>query len=288
VAQVLLSIRRFPGRISKRLGRINPGEDRAEEDVDLLKEVELDNKILEKKQEKDKIVKLDKLYLAGYHARGSRRRFLICKFIVTLGLIVASFWLREIKQLSMFHGLMLGFSSFVLGWIIVPNLWLSSRIKTRQDEIVSHLADTMDLLVICLEAGLGFDAALLKVATEQRRTSRILSDELFYTNREILAGKPRSDAFHSLSLRCGNQPDVRSLVAVIIQSERFGSSMGQTLRVHSESLRFKRSQRIREAVTKIPVKLLFPLVFCILPALFVILIGPAALSLMANLARIAK
>lgn len=288
VMQISLFIRSHFDYISKRLEKINPRRKDSHEDKSLFKEIYSSKTIFGRKRKKTSNLELNKLYSAGYRNSNSRRQFFIYKVILTLGLIFAALWFRDVKQLSMSQSFILGSFAIIIGWKILPNLWLSSRIKARQAEVIANLADTLDLLVICLEAGLSFDSAILKVANEQRRTCKILSDEFFYTNREILAGKPRDEALRSLSVRCGGQTDMKALVALIIQSEKFGSSMSRTLRVHAELLRFKKSQRIKEYINKVPTKLLFPIVFFILPSLFVILIGPAVISLMHSFNKLLK
>ena len=165
----------------------------------------------------------------------------------------------------------------MVAWF-TPELWLSSRKKKRIYEVSKYLADALDLFVICLEAGLGFNAAIVRVARELRWSSLVLSDELQYTNREILMGRPRSEALRGLGERCGND-DFKSLLAVVIQAEKFGMSMAKTFRIQVESLRTKRRQRIQQIINSMPVKMVFPLVLCIFPELLVVLLGPAAINI---------
>jgi tight adherence protein C len=134
----------------------------------------------------------------------------------------------------------------------------------------------LDLLVICLEAGLALNAALVRITKELRWTSPALSDELEYTNREIMMGRSRPEALRSLGQRCGHA-DFNALLAVIIQSEKFGMSLAKTLRIQVEAMRIKRRQKLQEAIHKMPVKMVFPLVFCIFPELLAVILGPAAI-----------
>lgn len=161
----------------------------------------------------------------------------------------------------------------------VPNVWLSMRIATRRREILNAMPDALDLLVVCVEAGMGLDQALARVTREIGLSSRALGEELHKVILELRAGKPRADALRNLAHRVDLE-DVTSLVTLIIQADAFGTSIAKTLRVYSDSLRTTRYQRAEEIAAKMPVKLLFPLVFCILPALFVAIMGPAGITLM--------
>ncbi len=168
----------------------------------------------------------------------------------------------------------------VVGWLL-PEWWLSSRIGDRAREINRYLTDVLDLLVICLEAGLSFNASLVRVVNEIQWSSRVLSEELQYTNHEIQMGRPRSEALRNLGDRCNNE-DFSGLLAIIIQAEKFGMSMAKTLRLQVEAMRQKRRQRVQQVIQTLPVKMVFPLVFCIFPELMVILLGPAAINIWKN------
>lgn len=161
----------------------------------------------------------------------------------------------------------------------LPNGFLAHLVEQRQRTILESFPDALDLMTVCVEAGLGLDAALLRVATELELTSPELSEELHLVNLELRAGSAKDKALRNLALRTGVE-DIDTLVAMLIQAERFGTSIAESLRVQSDGLRTKRRQRAEEAAAKIPVKLLFPLVFCIFPAMLVVLLGPAALRLM--------
>jgi tight adherence protein C len=156
----------------------------------------------------------------------------------------------------------------------LPNAVLAHMIERRQRTILESFPDALDLLTVCVEAGLGLDAALLRVATEMEVTSPILSEELHLVNLELRAGSSKEKSLRNLSLRTGVE-DVDTLVAMLIQAERFGTSVADSLRVHSDALRTKRRLRAEEAAAKIPVKLLFPLIFCIFPSMMLVLLGPA-------------
>ncbi|HEY3357718.1 MAG TPA: type II secretion system F family protein [Polyangia bacterium] len=160
-----------------------------------------------------------------------------------------------------------------------PNTWLRGREKARQLAVSRALPDAMDLLVTCVEAGLGVDAAIIRVAREMRLAAPILSEELELTSLEIQAGVSRSDAFRRLSERVGLD-DLKSLSATLVQTEIFGTSVARALRVHAEGMRVRRMQQAEERAAVVAVKLTLPLVFCILPALFVVVVGPAIVNIM--------
>jgi tight adherence protein C len=162
---------------------------------------------------------------------------------------------------------------------LLPEIWLLGRIHARQHRLRLAVPDALDLLVICVEAGLGLDHALMRVSQELQITHRGLSDELQLVNAEMRLGKTRTDALRELARRTGLD-DIKALVAMLVQTERFGTSIAQSLRVHSDDLRMKRRQRAEEAAAKIAVKMVPVLVFFIFPALMVVVLGPAVLTIM--------
>jgi tight adherence protein C len=161
---------------------------------------------------------------------------------------------------------------------ITPLLVVRSKRRRRHKDLRHALADTLDLLVVCVEAGLGLNQALVRVAEEIRHVSDAMSLELLQTNAEIRAGTPRDTALRQLADRTGVD-DLSSLVTMLIQTDRFGTSIARSLRVQSDTLREKRKQRAEEAAAKTAIKMVFPLVFCIFPAMFVVILGPAAIRL---------
>jgi tight adherence protein C len=173
--------------------------------------------------------------------------------------------------------ILLGIIGGVSGWV-VPNFILSTRITRRQKELERALADTIDLLVICVEAGLGLNQALQRVAVEMRHLSELLTTELSQMNLEIRAGTPRDQALTALADRTG-VTDLRTLATMLIQTERFGTSVADSLRIHAETMRQKRQQRAEEAAAKTTIKMVFPLAICIFPALFVVVLGPAVIKI---------
>ncbi len=176
-------------------------------------------------------------------------------------------------------GVVLFVSSWLaaVGWL-GPVLHLRQRIRSRQGEIQRMLPDSVDLLVVCVEAGLGLNQALVRVSQEIRHVSPVLGEELSLVNLEIRAGVARHEALRNLGERTGVQ-ELRTLAAMLIQTDRFGTSVGQALRTHAETLRTQRRQRAEEAAAKTTVKLIFPMVLFIFPAMFVVVLGPAIIQM---------
>jgi tight adherence protein C len=162
---------------------------------------------------------------------------------------------------------------------VLPGMALARLAKRRAHKIRLALADALDLLVVSVEAGLGLDQAMSRVGSELAFAYPALSDELNLINLELRAGKPRAEALRNLADRTGVE-DLSSLVTMLIQTDKFGTSVAQSLRVYSDTLRTKRRQRAEEAAAKTGVKMVFPLVFCIFPAIWVVTIGPAAIRFM--------
>jgi tight adherence protein C len=165
----------------------------------------------------------------------------------------------------------------VMGWI-GPAFYVRRRLKARQKEVQLALADMLDMLVVCVEAGLGLNQALVRVADEIEHVSPVMSEQLAMVNLEMRAGTPRDEALKNLAERTGLN-DIRSLVNMMIQTDRFGTSVAEALRVHSDTMRTKRRQRAEEAAAKTTIKLVFPLVLFVFPAMFVVVIGPSALAI---------
>ena len=164
------------------------------------------------------------------------------------------------------------------GWIL-PGGGLSRKVRMRQKELQKALPDTLDMLVVCVEAGLGLNQAIVRVSDEVEHISEAMSEELQIVNLEIRAGSPREEALRHLGTRTGLK-DIQGLVAMLIQTDRFGTSIAQALRVHSDDLRMKRRQRAEEAAAKTTIKLVIPLAIFVFPAMFVVILGPAVLNIM--------
>ncbi|MES2129185.1 MAG: type II secretion system F family protein [Pseudomonadota bacterium] len=176
-------------------------------------------------------------------------------------------------------------SNFTLFWLLLaatagyylPNIVLKQLIKRRQREIVEAFPDALDLMTICVEAGLAIDAALARIAGEIGMSSQVLAEELNLVTLELRAGGAKDKALRNLALRTGVS-DVDALVAMLIQAERFGTSIADSLRIQSEVLRTKRRLRAEETAAQMGLKLLFPLIFFIFPALMTVLLGPAIIQ----------
>jgi tight adherence protein C len=164
----------------------------------------------------------------------------------------------------------------------LPNLWLRMKIAKRKDMIRKGLPDALDLMGVSVVAGSGLDAAINRVAEEMGLSNKPVGQEFELLGLELRAGKSRQDALRNLALRTDLE-DVSSLVTLLIQTEKFGTSISQALRIHSDSMRTKRFQRAEEVAAKLPVKLIFPLVLFILPSLFVVIVGPAAITIFRTL-----
>jgi tight adherence protein C len=212
-----------------------------------------------------------KLLAAGY-----RKHEAIWIFLgLRIGVAFAFF---AITTLPIFFrpNLIVSIVAAAIGYLLA-SMMLGRMASRRQHRIRLSLPDALDLLVVSVEAGLGLDQAILRVGDELAFAHPDLADELHLINLELRAGVARAEALHNLGHRTGVD-DVTSLVAMLVQTDKFGTSVAQSLRVHSETLRTKRRQRAEEAAAKTGVKMVFPLVFCIFPAIWVVTIGPAAIK----------
>jgi tight adherence protein C len=180
---------------------------------------------------------------------------------------------------------MLGIFWFMaLGWV-GPTFYVRRRLKARQKEVQLALPDMLDMLVVCVEAGLGLNQALVRVSDEIDHVSPIMSEQLAMINLEMRAGTPRDEALKNFAERTG-LVDIKSLVSMLIQTDRFGTSVATALRVHSETMRTKRRQRAEEAAAKTTIKLVFPLVLFVFPAMFVVVLGPSALAIFRTFSKL--
>jgi tight adherence protein C len=166
----------------------------------------------------------------------------------------------------------------VIGYAL-PGFWLANRTAARQKQIINGLPDALDLMIVCVEAGAALDQAVVKASEELAIAYPVLAEELRVINTEIRAGKPRLEAFKNFASRTGVD-DVRSLVAMLVQTDRFGTSVAQALRTHASVARTKRRQAAEERAAKLGVKMVFPLVFFLFPAMYVVVLGPAVIKIM--------
>jgi len=215
-----------------------------------------------------------RLILAGHPRDLNLDKFLALK--IFSGLVAASslipwyLWSSLSPGRAVQGAILLALTAFFL-----PDLWLNQKVAQRQKEIRLALPDTLDLLNISVEAGLGFDAALSRVVSA---TSGPLSEEFFRTLQEIRLGVSRRDAFKNLENRT-DVPELNSFILAMLQADIFGVSIGKVLRVQAREMRIKRRQKAEEVAMKTPVKIVFPLVFCIFPALLVVVLGPAVIQI---------
>jgi len=208
---------------------------------------------------------------AGYRGAMPPLLYSICE----LGL-PAILVLLDIYFLGTTRGLFIGAPMAILGYML-PSFWLSRQIEQRKKLIANGLPDALDLLIVCVEAGMGLDQGIAKSAEELAVSHPRLSEELSIITTEIRAGKPRLEAFKNFAERT-KVDDVRQLVSILAQTDRFGTSVSQALRTQAEVSRTKRRQRAEERAQKLGVKLVFPLVFCLFPAMYVVTLGPAVIK----------
>jgi tight adherence protein C len=169
----------------------------------------------------------------------------------------------------------------LLGYYL-PDIWLRQKTDKRKDRLLKALPDALDLLVICVEAGMGMDEGINRVANEIKLTSSDLSDEFKLLNLELRAGKNRQDALKNLAFRT-DIDEMKNLVTLLVQADKFGTSVATTLRVYADTFRTQRMQKAEELAAKIPVKLVFPLILFIFPSLFVAILGPAVIRIFRNI-----
>lgn len=211
---------------------------------------------------------------AGWRHPAAPKLYFAAKTVLALGLPALMAPLLAGRGGSLLFWLLAGAG---IGYYL-PNGLLARRAGTRQRDIFESLPDALDLLTICVEAGLSMERALAKVAGEIHIKSLALAQELQLVLMEMRAGFSKERALRNLALRSGVE-DVDALVAMLVQAERFGTSMGESLRVHADNLRRKRAVVAQEAAAKVALKLLFPLIFCIFPALMIVLLGPASIQM---------
>jgi tight adherence protein C len=235
------------------------------------------SKPLQPKNDRDTNRLRDRLNQAGFRSESAPTIFLGLK---TLSLITGLFvgggftiFSNGMTQSSIMIMVATGGVSFYLPTIVV---WLRKR--SRQNAIFFGLPDTLDLMVVCVEAGLGLDQAMRKVVEEMKNSYAVIAEEFTLCNLQLQMGRARNEVLHELGTRTGVD-DLKALAAILIQADKFGSSIAQALRVQSDSMRVRRRQTAEEKAAKTAVKLIFPLVLFIFPAIFVVLVGPAAITM---------
>ena len=218
---------------------------------------------------------------AGFRGESASSVFLGLKFVgLMAGLVFGGSLLVSltgINNRSMMGSVAIGGLGFYLPSVVV---WFIR--KSRQEAIFLGLPDALDLMVVCVEAGLALDQAMRKVADEMKVTYRVIAEEFGLANFQLQMGRPKAEVLHELGLRSG-VADLRGLAAVLIQADKFGTSVAQALRVQSDSMRIRRRQIAEEKAAKTAVKLIFPLVLFIFPGIFVVMVGPAAITMIHEL-----
>lgn len=220
-----------------------------------------------------------KFLRAGIRDRNAPAAFWGVKLLlsVCMLLLFVGFFIFVNQSMRPLHVLAVAGGMALLG-LFLPDYWLWKKAVNRRNRIIKGFPDALDMLVVCVEAGMGLDAAINRVGVELELSQPELSEEFKSLNLELRAGKARAAALKSMGDRI-NADDVDSLITLLLQTDRFGTSVGQALRVYSETFRTKRYQRAEEAAAKISTKLLFPLITCIFPAMFTVLLGPAAIQI---------
>jgi tight adherence protein C len=288
---VLDRVARGQSRASERLDEIkNPGARKRSEALGAKKQDAM-SKVLEKaapalakslqpKTELEVNKLKVKLSNGGFRSEAAPTVFLSLKFVgLITGLVLGSGTLLGVgvTQQSVMYVILAAGGLFFLPEVL---LWLI--IRTRKQNIFLGLPDALDLMVVCVEAGLGLDQAMRKVSEEMKKTYRVISDEFALSNLQLQMGRQRATVLHELGIRTGVD-DVRALAAILIQADKFGSSIAQALRVQSDSMRTRRRQLAEEKAAKTAVKLIFPLVLFIFPGIFVVLVGPAAITMVRDM-----
>jgi tight adherence protein C len=221
------------------------------------------------------------LIRAGFRSETAAPVFYGIRIVSTLALLVGALAMESRMPANPMLKVMLMVSGCAAGWI-VPRFVLEKRVKKRQEIIRLSLPDGLDLLVVSIEAGLGLDQAIQHVAKELQVTHPELAEDMSLITLEMRAGKRRADALKNFAERTG-EDEVRKLVAILIQNDRFGTSMGESLRTHSDFMRTRRRQEAEERAGKVGVKLVFPIFFFILPSMLIVAAGPGLLQIFKNL-----
>ena len=221
------------------------------------------------------------LIQAGYPGTNAPAVYLGSRVVLPAVLAVGALTVMPVLGFPLSWHIIAAFWFGVMGYVF-PAVWVGNQRRARQKQIQKALPDALDLLVVCVEAGLALNQALLRVAEEVERLSPVLTEQLALVNLEIRAGTAREEALRNLGERTGIE-DIKSLVAMLIQTDRFGTSIATALRVHADTVRTKRRQRAEEAAAKTTIKLVFPLVLFIFPTMFVVILGPALIQIVETL-----
>ena len=222
-----------------------------------------------------------RLLYAGFHNKNALSVFTGIRIALIVALPLISFvvtsYIFHFEQKSVLLTLLV---AVILGYIL-PSIYLDKAVAKRQKEVRNNFPDIIDQLIVCTEAGLGIEAGLQRVAKNAEISSSTMSYELNLVNAELRAGISRQEAFNNLVLRTGVE-EIKGFVSALAQSVRFGTNIADTMRVYADDLRDRRMQKAEEAAAKIGIKMMFPLVFCFFPGIFVVILGPAVIIIMKN------
>lgn len=216
------------------------------------------------------------LSAAGYRSDGAVRVYYGVKVVLCIVLVLLALLFRDVVTANPILRIVLVIAAGLIGYF-GPTFMLEHLVSKRQERLRMALPDALDLMVVCVEAGLGLDQAMRSVSQELRMTHKEISDELSLVNLEMRAGKRRAEALKNLADRTG-EPELRKLVAILIQADRFGTSIAESLRTHSDFMRVRRRQEAEERAGKVGVKLVFPIFFFIMPSMLVVAAGPGLLQ----------
>jgi tight adherence protein C len=231
------------------------------------------------KPKPEEVSKLEKSFLQAGFRKNISTIFFGSKVAMALLLPILFFFVK-VSAFKAMPALQFTFATLALAMIgfYFPNVWISKRIAQRKDQIFKGFPDALDLMVVCVEAGTSLDAAITKVGDEMALGNKTLSSEFKLLSLELRAGKSRKEALQNLAHRC-DLDDINSLVTLLIQTDKFGTSVAQALRVYSDSMRTTRQQKAEEQAAKLPVKMIFPMIFFLFPALAVVVLGPGMIRM---------
>ena len=220
----------------------------------------------------------ERLLHAGFHEKNSLAHYYGIKIVLTIGLPIIAFLICSLFPAVTSKTLLMIVGAALMAGFIGPSFILDKKVDTRKRVIRNSFPDAVDQLIVCTEAGLGLDAGLQRVARDTALSNETMGYELGLVNAELRGGVDREKALKHLVTRTGVE-EIRGLVSALSQSMRFGTSIGDTLRVYAEDLRDKRMQNAEEEAAKLAVKMLFPLAFCFFPGIFIVILGPAVISI---------
>jgi len=231
------------------------------------------------KPKPEEVSKLEKSFLQAGFRKNISMIFFGYKVAIALLLPILFFFVK-VSAFKAMPALQFTFATLALAMIgfYFPNVWISKRIAQRKDQIFKGFPDALDLMVVCVEAGTSLDAAIAKVGEEMALGNKTLSNEFKLLSLELRAGKSRKEALQNLAHRC-DLDDINSLVTLLIQTDKFGTSVAQALRVYSDSMRTTRQQKAEEQAAKLAVKMIFPMIFFLFPALAVVVLGPGMIRM---------